>query len=225
MGSLAVEEYTKEITDVRMLADTIIIDIDYPFHFGTPDDTHIYNCFHGNQKFCKRIDLDYWQTAKETLSIRVGDCEDSSIAFVVCARQLGLSPEEVYEIFGVVKDASTSVILGGHGWCVWKDEQGWRLVESTLDCPPEEYPIVPDIFKPFRLSNVIYEPEWIFNDSEFHDVTKKVAPFQVISMPKKKKETEEKYIAIAKAWRVDTKPLKAFHRGFIAKAKRLLRRR
>lgn len=224
LDSAVVEEYIEEINTVKMLADSIIIDIDYPFYLGSPDDTHLYNCFHGDQKWCKRIDADYWQTSKETLSIRVGDCEDSSIAFVACARQLGLKFDEVYEIFGVVRDAETGSILGGHGWSVFKDEEGWHLVESTLDCPPEEYPIVPDIFKDFQFENITYCPEWIFNDTEFHRV-KEVTPFQVISMPKRKKETREKYEAIEKAWMTSTKPHKAFHRSFWAKVKSKLKRR
>jgi len=55
-------------------ADHIIRDIEYPFWLGRPDDTHVWNAFHGKYRRCYRVDLDFWQKASETLAVRVGDC-------------------------------------------------------------------------------------------------------------------------------------------------------
>lgn len=223
--SPVVEEYADKLS-IKELADVIIIDISYPFHLGQPDDTHIFNAFHGDQKWCERIDLDYWQKAAETLTIRVGDCEDSSVAFVTCARVLGLKPDEVYEAFGIVKDASTGQILGGHGWAYFKDGDKWRLVESTLDAPPEEYPVCPDPFKPFQLANVIYEPEMLFNDSEYHDITTlKIYSLIGERILKKRKETPDKWKALSKAHQNYTKPDIAMRKSLLAKLRNILRRR
>ncbi len=171
LNSVLVQEYAEASRDVIDLANRIILDIEYPFHLGRPTDSHQLLAFHDYKK-C--IDLDFWSKADETCAMRKGDCEDSSILFVTCARVIGLTEKEVYEAFGVVRDAETKQILGGHGWAYfWHD--GWRLYESTLDAYPEEYPIVGEkhndiieIKEPYTLANVIYDPESLFNDTEHH---------------------------------------------------------
>jgi len=221
LNSVVVQEYVKAFDSFKAIADDIIRIIDYPWYLGKPDDTHVWNAFHGTQKWCKRIDADFWQKASETLTIKVGDCEDSSIAFVTAVRAKGLSASNVYEAFGIVRDANTKVLLGGHGWAISKGipDDKWRLYESTLDIPPAEYPIVENPEKPFRLGNIEYVPEWLFNDKIF----KVVGSLDYREREKKDKETHEKYEAIAEAFGIETKPHLKWHERF-AGTKRLLRR-
>jgi len=173
LDSVIVQEYAEASKNVIDLTNRIILDIEYPFHLGQPTDSHQLLTFH---TYKKCIDLDFWHKADETCALRKGDCEDSSIFFVTAARILGLSEKEVYEVFGVVRDATTGEVLGGHGWAYfWYD--GWRLYESTLDAYPKEYPKVgvkhdevTEIREPIRLENVVYDPEFLFNDKEYHFV-------------------------------------------------------
>lgn len=188
---------------------------------GQPDDKHIWNAYHGGYKRCITVDLDFWQKASETLSVKVGDCEDSSIAFVACARNF-LNPKYVFEAFGLVRDANTGAVLGGHGWALSHNipDEKFRLYESTLDEPPLRYPEVPDVAKPFTLGNVVYEPEWLWNDKEFTVV----GTMDYRERKKKEKETEEKYEALSDAWGIDTKPAKAMRKSLSRKLLGWLRR-
>ncbi len=174
MNSIIVQEYAKASKDIIDLANRIILDIEYPFHLGKPTDSHQFLAFH---TYKKCIDLDFWGKADETCALRKGDCEDSSVFFVTCARIIGLSEKEVYEVFGVVRDARTKQILGGHGWSYFWYDNHWRLYESTLDVYPKEYPKigekhndVSEIREPVLFENVIYDPEFLFNDVEYHFV-------------------------------------------------------
>jgi len=194
-----VREYVRQFSNVYDIANAIIREIKYPFHLGVPDDTHIYNAYHG--KWCKVIEIDYWDTAEEVLGTKLADCDGSSICFVTCLRAFGVSASRVYEVFGVVKDYRTDQILGGHAWSIFENK-GWRLYESTLDRPPSEYPEIPSPYKPSIIGNVKYEPDIIFND-------------KLILMSKeyhRKNETHEKYELIAEAWNIETKPHLEFHK-------------
>lgn len=167
--SVIVQEYAKASKDIIDLANRIILDIEYPFHLGKPCDSHQFLAF---KTYKKCIDLDFWGKADETCALRKGDCEDSSLFFVTCARIIGLTEEEVYEVFGVVRDSKSKSILGGHGWAYFWYDNAWRLYESTLDIPPREYPIVgqtlEDIKSPIYFENVIYDPEFLFNDQNYY---------------------------------------------------------
>lgn len=210
LNQLTVEEYVEEVMkdsdDITKLADAIIRDIQYPWYMGQPDDKHVYNAYHG--AWCKTIELDYWDQGEEVIATRMGDCDGSSIAFVTCARQWGLTPYEVYELFGYVKDAKTNAILGGHAWALFKDKHGkWRLNETTLDIPPNTYPEVPEdkLFKPYQLGNIVYVPEIAYNDKQ--EILCKGAPRSLpplITM-RVKRDSEKKAKAISEAWQINTK--------------------
>jgi hypothetical protein len=220
LDSLIVREYVAGKT-LMEVAEAIIREVRYPLHLGQPDDKHIWNAFHGSYKWCKTVNLDFWQKSSETLAMKVGDCEDSSIAFTACAR-LYLDSGGVYEAFGLVRDANTGAVLGGHGWVLSKGlpDDVFRLYESTLDEPPLRYPEVPDVAKPFTLGNVIYEPEWLWNDQKFMVV----GSLDYRERKKKEKETTEKYDALSDAWGVDTKPSKAMRKSLARKLLGWLRR-
>lgn len=185
MNSILVQEYAKGSTNVIDLANRIILDIEYPFYLGQPNDSHQRLAF---KTYKKCIDYDFWGKADETCALRKGDCEDSSVFFVTCARILGLSAKEVYEVFGVVRDSKTKQILGGHGWAVSKQlnvgqPNMFALMESTLDAPPVEYPVISERFEdlkePFLFENVIYDPEFLFNDTEYHFVKSIIGGYRI----------------------------------------------
>jgi len=224
--SIVVYEYSRGRTCMQV-AEAIILDIRYPLYWGVPDDKHIWNAFHLGYKWCKTVSDDFWQKATETISVKAGDCEDSSIAFVACARCPGVSDwlgsDSVFEVFGEVRDAATYTLLGGHGWVVSKhipDEQ-LRLYESTLDQVPAEYPVVEgqDPGLPVEVNGLLYKPEWVWNDEVFTVV----GSMDHRNRSKKSKESPEKYEAISRAWGVDTKPAKAMRKSRARKVRKLLR--
>jgi len=225
--SYLVQEFIKDCKDPKELADKVIKEIEYPFYAGAPDDLHIYNSFHG--RFCRKVESDYWAKASECLAALIGDCEDSTIAFVAGARAMGVKPEDVYVVFGYVRNVRTGEVVGGHAWAVIIHESfgaGWRYVESTLDVPPEEYPVVEDIRKPFTWGSWVLIPEILWNDVYYEELgmsislSSSVAWF-LVKMRKKKrvrvgyfelkfkeKETRRKYEALRQMWGCDNKPLK-----------------
>ena len=224
--SYQVERFVDGCKDARELADKVIQEIEYPFYHGQPDDLHIWNAFHG--KYCRRVDADFWQKASETAAMKIGDCEDSSILGVAGSLLLG---KEAYEVFGYVEDIRTGEILGGHGWYYVKDPDGFgddkfHYIESTLDRPPEKYPVVEDIRKPFVSGVWRLVPEVIWNKKTYEplgltiDMASRVARLMAkvksdailragyFYLTKKMKETRRKYEALARMWNIPTKPLR-----------------
>jgi hypothetical protein len=210
-----VRKFFEDCNTAKDVADKVIRVIQYPFYLGQPDDQHKWNHFH--EKWCKTITLDYWQLNSETALFLIGDCEDSSTLTVGGMRLKGVSSDDVFEAFGVVKDANGN-ILGGHGWLYARDKSfgtdRFVLVESTLDTPPGQYPeagsTLDDLKRPFRYGNIIYEPELLFNDVQFIEVSPATSDRHMILRRKRFVENREKYEAIAKAWKVNTKPLRYF---------------
>lgn len=196
LNSEIVRDYVR-YKDADAVKEMIIRDIQYPFFLGQPDDSHWLIAFWG--RFIISRLVDYWQTARETLTFRVGDCEDSSVAFVTAMRVLGYTEDEVYEVIGLVKDKDGNV-LGGHGWSVFKDVDGWHLYESTLDEPPREYPKIDDITKPVQIGGWVYEPYWIFNDKKFIKIKDFGSPSEYMLGL----HSVDKYKAIHDAWGVIT---------------------
>jgi hypothetical protein len=227
-----VRKFFEDCRTAKDVADKVIKVVQYPFYLGQPTDKHDINWFHG--KYCRTINDDYWSSASETALCGWGDCEDSSILTVGGMRLLGVAPEDVYEAFGVVRDASTGQVLGGHGWVYAKDSSfgtdKFVLVESTLDTPPGLYPEVgaslEDLKRPFKLGNVVYESEWLFNDRYFIVV----APGQQLPLGftwrgrerKRFVESPRKYEAIAKAWGLPVKPLRRFRRSKLYRLRKAL---
>lgn len=104
---------------------------------------------------------DFWMVPEETLSIKFGDCEDST--YLLCSLLLasGISPFCVRAILGLVYDKNGN-ILGGHAWPCYLDEGGkWRFLESTLDTIPGRMPLADALTKKGR--DFQYEPWLCFN--------------------------------------------------------------
>ena len=224
-NSYQIEKYVEGVENAKQLADKVIKDVEYPFHHGVPDDTHILNCFRG--KRCYKVKEDFWQKGSETAFMKMGDCEDSSILYVTAARKMGVSEKNVYVVFGYVQRESGE-LLGGHGWVYVRDssfgDKKFHYVETTLDEPPEEeYPVVSDITKPFSWKGIILVPEVLWNDKVYKPVAvslgfiiywlhrywgMKEKILGYIDLKKKYKETKKKYRAIQEAWGIKVKPLK-----------------
>jgi hypothetical protein len=219
-----VVKFFEDCKTAREVAEKVIRAVQYPLYMGQADDEHCANWFHG--KFCRCITDDYWAMNSECALCGWGDCEDSSMLVVGGARLKGVPPENVYEVFGVVRDASTGEVLGGHGWVVIRDASfgtdKYVLVESTLDTPPPRYPEVgstlEDLKKPFAWEGVVYEPEQLFNDVIYVEIR----PLTT-RRGRKERERLEKYSAIERAWGIETKFTKALRRSRLYRIKRALR--
>jgi hypothetical protein len=215
-----VKDFIKDCKTVKDVADKVIRAVQYPFYMGQPDDKHHWNHFHG--KFDRDITEDYWQTCSETALFLWGDCEDSSVLAVGGIRALDVRVDDVYEVFGLVRDAVTGAILGGHGWVYTRSSSfgtdKYVLVESTLDTPPEKYPEVgstlDDLKKPFRYGSVVYDPEALFNDEMYIEV-------RPISLGRK--DTRVKHEAIEKSWGIQSKFMKQLRNSRVWRLKRALK--
>jgi transglutaminase-like putative cysteine protease len=105
---------------------------------------------------------DFWLFPDETISLAVGDCEDSAILLAAMLLAAGISPYCVRVVLGKLFDAN-GVLLGAHAWTVYQDESGvWRLLEATLDAAPSALPSADALAMPG--GRHIYWPEFCFND-------------------------------------------------------------
>lgn len=203
-------EFCEGVEHPKELADQVIREVEYPLdRSGRPTDRHQYNAYTGKYKFCVERKRDYWDTGDEVASTKIADCEGSSIFFVTCcgSPEIKWRADRVYEVFGVVRDADTNDVLGGHGWSVASWGGNFRLVESTLDVPPEEYPAVENIREPHQQGNWIYDPYAIFNWSRFEEVKDGMFS-EYFKLSLEEKETREKYEALEKAWDLPVTPLR-----------------
>lgn len=223
--SYQARRYVEDKASPRDVVDSLIRDISYPFYGGKPDDKHVYNAYHG--KWCRTVELDYWDSGSEVLATRLADCDGSAISAVTCLRAKGVEPENTYVAFGYVTDLNNRV-LGGHAFTFTRDKSfnsdQFVLNEMTLDEPPLQYPevgsTIEDLKKPHRIGNWIYHVEFLWNDKYFIKaelttiVGKKKTYFE---LSHREKETAEKYRAIEDAFKLPTKPLKRRRKSFLAK--------
>jgi len=220
------KKYVENKKTAREVVESLIREVEYPFYMGQPDDTHIYNAYHG--KWCKKIDLDYWDTGSEVLATMIADCDGSAIVAATCLRAFGITHENVYVAFGYVTDLYGN-ILGGHAWTYAKDKSfgsdEFVLLEMTLDEPPKSYlscgKTVDDLKNPKVVGNYKYVPEFLWNDKNFIQVelmqlwrSEQMSKLKLpensgyFNLKRKHKETRRKYVAIMEMWKVQVKPLK-----------------
>lgn len=83
----------------------------------------------------ERWGKEYWQTPKETLSYRTGDCEDFSILLCSLLRAYGIDAEQVYVALSA--DGSGD----GHAFLIedWNNDGEWRRVESQAPAQISSY--------------------------------------------------------------------------------------
>lgn len=221
--SYMVQRFVKNRSYMQIASDILIM-VRYPMYQGQPDDEHKYSAYHGLFHYNRTIKNDYWDMGKEVLGTLVADCEGSSICFVSCMRAKDTSPKNVYEVLGYVTKENGEM-LGGHGWSISKHlpDGNFRLYESTLDIPPFEYPIVPDIMKPVHHNGIVYVPEQIFNDKEYievwvarevHGMTEETHTNYFMDR-KDKKRRIRKHLEIAKAFNSHSRIEKAIGRSLL----------
>jgi hypothetical protein len=203
----------------------VIIDFDYPFRWGLPTDKHRNNWFDGN--CCHQLTQDYWQTASETLITSIlnqrankkgyGDCEDVSILLTTLFLEKGWP---AYQCFGLV--LQNGVVLGGHGWSIFQDENGiWRLYEATLDIPPEYpsgYPQIDPEETSWEINGLTYQGLARFNRDEYYESGEGNMMSSRLRLNIARQETRKKYKAISEAWRRPVKPLRKA--GIMSKIRR-----
>lgn len=77
---------------------------------------------------------DFWLFPSETLTIRKGDCEDSSFLTATMLLASGISEHCIRAVLGSVKTKGGTY---GHAWVVYQNEEGrWCLLETTLSQVP-----------------------------------------------------------------------------------------
>lgn len=163
--------------DVRDLAELPIMDalakvykVVYPVDSsGKADDSHMTSTFakrkiYGFETFrnVKRNYTDFWQFPFETLLYNMGDCEDTAI---LTGALLRAKETEYYVVVGRVKKGGQ--LLGYHAWLHGKFDQGWVLVETTLDQPPMVYTqLSQPMQKVIQYDDLTYESCFFFNHNE-----------------------------------------------------------
>lgn len=212
-----VPQFASELKTRADVCRFMIEQFEYPMVRGMPNDKHTMNWFSGLE--CYTITLDYWQLGSETLRTLLlsqkadpadkgmGDCEDTSMAFVTLFLEKGW---KAVECLGSVYDDTG--YLGGHGWSLFQDEEGpWRLYESTLDeAPlyPAGYPIANVGDNDWRVGSLIYHADAKFDRADYFEWDFPPPPRGYLYISFRAKETRRKYQAIEKAWGVRTKPIR-----------------
>jgi len=199
-------EYRHKFKSIEEICEFVITQFAYPLKFGMATDKHYNNWFSG--LCCHKISEDFWQTASETLRTLhlnkrlgkpgYGDCEDTSVLFTTLMLQSGY---EAYEIFGVVYRGDE--LLGGHGYAIFKDEDGkWRLFESTLDIPPDYpdgYPEVDISKNRWKVGELTYKGWIMFNRKEYYEWEEKRIE-EYLKFGHKDKNSRKKHKTINLAW-------------------------
>lgn len=202
-------ETKSSVRSIEDIQDYVIYNVDYPFHNGKPDDVHIMDWFRGK---CKHvIRSDYWQQASETLltvrlnnGVGFGDCEDSSILFstLMLSRRY-----EVYEVLGFVAEKDGDII-GGHGWSIFKDDDGlWKLFEATLSEAPNECPVIDISECKWEFNGVVYQGLAMFDRRNYYEAHETSSLEIYLSYDFAAKEKRAKYDRLSKAWMINTKPM------------------
>ena len=97
---------------------------------------------------------EYWQFAKETVTLKTGDCEDFSILLCSLLRAAGYTPNDVYIVIGKNQN-------GYHAWVKINLETiGWYNIE------PQENGFATIVGDFLTLSD--YQALYEFNDQQFH---------------------------------------------------------
>ncbi|HLZ34073.1 MAG TPA: transglutaminase-like domain-containing protein, partial [Nitrospira sp.] len=122
---------------------------------------------------------DFWLFPSEVLTLKEGDCEDSSFLLASLLIGSGISPFNVRVALGELLDKNGNS-LGGHCWVMYKNEAGtWCLLESTFDRAPWSMPAA-DRFT--DSGEVTYLPYYVFNNyhlwAVYHDKADKTLDFE-----------------------------------------------
>ncbi len=103
---------------------------------------------------------DFWQFPAETLALGKGDCEDCAFLLASLLLASGISPFCVRVVLGDLTQEDGSSVA--HAWPIYKDEYGgWRILESTLEELPDEWPWADYLTRLASLPR--YRPEMCLN--------------------------------------------------------------
>lgn len=104
---------------------------------------------------------DFWLFPEETLTLRRGDCEDTSFLLATLMLASGISEHCVRVALGKVLTPQGSY---GHAWVVYQNETGqWCLLESTLDSVPSRLVPADPLTQPGNQYQ--YQPQFCLNSS------------------------------------------------------------
>lgn len=114
--------------------------------------------------------LEHWQFPFETLTSRIGDCEDMAILLCTLGIVAGVPNYKLRVVAGWVKP-DVNAELGGHGYCVYLRESGkteeeknqWVVLDGCYFPDPE----VEIIDKPSVKANEKYKEVWFSFNNEF----------------------------------------------------------
>lgn len=107
-----------------------------------------------------QLKQDFWQFPAETIALKKGDCEDCAFLMASLLLASGISPFCIRVVLGILTQENQD--SSPHAWPIYKDEEGyWRILESTLDELPEDWPSADMMANPD--SQTWYEPEICFN--------------------------------------------------------------
>jgi len=135
--------------DWIVLKDWVATNIKYPSNDVNGDGEPDYD-------YVKHGKWEYWQLPKETLQLRMGDCEDYSILLVSLLRAAGWSPDDVYVVIGKNSEGK------GHAWVKIKLNLVLGSVWYNLEPQVGGWNIFDVVFDTWECSG--YHAEWYFND-------------------------------------------------------------
>jgi transglutaminase-like putative cysteine protease len=104
---------------------------------------------------------DFWLFPAETITLKKGDCEDTSFLVATLMIASGISEQCVRVVLGTVTMKNNTY---GHCWVAYQDESGtWCLVESTLSQVPDKLSPADPMTEAGAKSR--YEPQFCLNSS------------------------------------------------------------
>jgi len=232
-------EYRDEFATREEVWDFVIRRFKYPLNrYGRPTDVHYDNWF--ETMSCHQLSLDFWQRASETLktlklnqkkglNYGVGDCEDVAVVLATLFIEKGWWAQVCLGY--VYRDTE---LLGGHGWPIFKDEEGnVRLGEATLDVPPSYpngYPVIDLSTNRWRVGRLVYEAIVRYDREEYFEwesVGKKKVMGRIreyLSLPMRKKDTERMHRALEEAWGLPTSMMAQLRRMKLLRLRRAIGR-
>lgn len=130
---------------------------------------------------------DFWLFPSEVLTLKEGDCEDSSFLLASLLIGSGISPFNVRVALGELR-GKNGKSLGGHCWVMYKNEAGrWCLLESTFDRAPWSMPAAERFTDG---GDVSYLPFYVFNNyhlwAVYHDKADRKLDFKAFIAARQK---------------------------------------
>jgi predicted transglutaminase-like cysteine proteinase len=122
---------------------------------------------------------EYWQTAKETIDRKTGDCEDGAILMYILARYNDIPANRLLIMCGGVVNPQDNTKITGHAWLAYKADSypiHWDFMDWCYYYNPND---IDDRLKVWIDGNIIvtekYKTLWFgFNEEKSHSELKYV---------------------------------------------------